>query len=309
MAAAWRLGSGEPAQQAGPAVIVLPFTPLDGGERGQLLANGLTASLIADLMRFDGMLVFAGLPESRGRTELPGVANGLPAYLVAGSVERGSDRVRVTARVTDRDSGQVLWSQTYDRSLTTKEIFDVEAELTAAIVSQLAQGNGVITAAAAKRLRQSRPATLFAYDCAQRAFAYRRTFAKELYIGVRSCLEEAVRLDPNYAAAWAMLAYVHMDAARFDFVEPAAKRARWRPGSPPRNTRWTLASRSPTALQSLAALRFATGDYDEAERIQRQAIALNPHIRRPWRSWATAWCFVAGGMRASLCCRRRSTAA
>ena len=108
VAAAWRLGSGEPAQQAGPAVIVLPFTPLDGGERGQLLANGLTASLIADLMRFDGMLVFAGLPESRGRTELPGVANGLPAYLVAGSVERGSDRVRVTARVTDRYSGQVL---------------------------------------------------------------------------------------------------------------------------------------------------------------------------------------------------------
>ena len=271
------MGSGEPAQQAGPAVIVLPFTPLDGGERGQLLANGLTASLIADLMRFDGMLVFAGLPESRGQTELPGIANGLPAYLVTGSVERGSDRVRVTARVTDRDSGQVLWSQTYDRSLTTKEIFDVEAELTAAIVSQLAQGNGVITAAAAKRLRQSRPATLFAYDCAQRAFAYRRTFAKELYPGVRSCLEEAVRLDPNYAAAWAMLAYVHMDAARFDFVEPAAKPGEMAAGLAAAQHAVALASRSPTALQSLAALRFATGEYDEAERIQRQAIALNPH--------------------------------
>lgn len=280
LGAAWRLGHGgdaEPAQQAGPAVIVQPFAPLDGGESGQLLASGLTASLIADLMRFDGMQVFAGPPESQGGIELPDAAVGLPAFLVAGSVERSTDRVRVAARLTNIDSGQVLWSQSYDRSLTTEEIFDVEAELTAAIVVQLAQGDGVITTAATKQIRQNRPATLFAYDCVQRAFAFRRTFARELYPSVRSCLEEAVRLDPDYAAAWAMLAYAHMDAARFDFVAPPERAGEMAAGVAAAQHAVDLAPRSTTALQSLAALRFAAGDHEEAERIQRQAIALNPN--------------------------------
>ena len=129
----------------------------------------------------------------------------------------------MTARLSERDSGRVLWSKSYDRALGTNAIFDVEAELTAAITDQLAQVYGVINAAAATQLRHDRPATLFAYDCVQRAFAYRRTFAKKLYPPVRACLEDAVRRDPNYAAAWAMLAFAHLDAARFGLVEPDAR--------------------------------------------------------------------------------------
>ena len=40
-------------------MVVVPFEPLTGGEGGQLLASGLTNGLIADLMLFDGMQVFA----------------------------------------------------------------------------------------------------------------------------------------------------------------------------------------------------------------------------------------------------------
>jgi TolB-like protein len=58
--------AGEPTQQAGPAVIVLPFQPLAGGEGGQLLASGISAGLMADRRRFDGLPVCAGLPESQG---------------------------------------------------------------------------------------------------------------------------------------------------------------------------------------------------------------------------------------------------
>jgi TolB-like protein len=47
-------------------VIVLPFEPLAGGERGQLPASGISAGLMADLRRCDGLQVFAGLPESQG---------------------------------------------------------------------------------------------------------------------------------------------------------------------------------------------------------------------------------------------------
>ena len=269
--------AGDQPQQTGPAVVVLTFEPLGGGDGGQLLASGLTAGLIAELMRFDGIQVFTGLPAGQGGEDLPPAATGTLAYVVAGTVEREPSRVRVTARLTDRSSGEVLWSERYDRALTTTEIFDVQAELSGAIVGRLAQVYGVITQAAARQLRRTRPETLFAYDCVQRAFAFRRTFAMELYWPVRTCLEEAVRRDAGYAGAWAMLAFAHMDAARYELVEPAARAGELKAGLDAAQRAVELAPGSVPGLQSLAALRYATGEFDEAERVQRQAIALNPN--------------------------------
>ncbi|MFL5337591.1 MAG: tetratricopeptide repeat protein [Geminicoccaceae bacterium] len=260
-------------QRSGPAVVVQPLQVLGNTDGGKFLATGLTSGLVSDLMRFDGLQVFTGV-DSKGTVP---AAAGVPAYLVAGEVERGASRIRVTARLTDRGSGQVLWSETYERALTTAEIFDVERELTAAIIGQLAQVYGVINTEAMKQLGQGRPATLFAYDCVQQAFAYRRTFAKELYPGVRSCLEEAVRRDPDYAAAWAMLAFAHLDAARYGLVEPALRPVELRAGLDAAQHAVDLGPGSVVALQSLAALRYGSGDFDEAERLQRQAIALNPN--------------------------------
>ena len=208
-----------------------------GGEGSQLLASGLTNELITTLMRFDAIQVFAGAPTGQGSTELPPAAAGARAYVVAGSVHRAPNQLRVTAHLTDQASKQVLWSQSYDRSLTTSDIIDVEAELVAGIVGRLAQPYGVIAEAATRRLSQGRPETLTAYDCVQRALAYRRTFAEGLYPAVRSCLEEAVQHDPGYADAWAMLAFAHLDAARYGLVEPAARPGEMaaglrRPGAP-----------------------------------------------------------------------------
>ena len=134
---------------------------------------------------------------------------------------------------------------------------------------------------------------MFAYDCVQRAFAFRRTFDLEAYPTVRACLEEAVRRDPNYAGAWAMLAFAHMDAARFELVDPPARPGELDAGLAAAQHAVELAPESVRSLQSLAALRFARGEYDEAERVQRQAIALNPHD--PESLAQLGWRLVARG--------------
>src|SRR4051794_6245362 len=181
-----------PARASEPAVLVLPLEAA-GDEDSRLLASGLTGELIATLMRFGALQVFAGAPPEQGGAALPPAAAGASAYVVAGRVGREPGRVRVTARLTDRASGQVLWSGSYDRALTTSDIFDLEAELAASIAGRLAQPYGVIPEAAAKGLGEGRPESVSAYDCVQRALAYRLTFARELYAPVRSCLEQAVR--------------------------------------------------------------------------------------------------------------------
>jgi tetratricopeptide (TPR) repeat protein len=224
-------------------------------------------------MRFDAFRVFLGSPTSRAESG-PSAA---VAYVVSGSVERTPTRIHVSARLTDRPTGQVQWSRSFERSLTTADILDVRAELSSGIVSHLAQPYGIVNTAAAARLSLARPETLFAYDCVQRAFAYRRTFAKEAYPPVRACLEEAVRRDPGYADAWAMLGFAHLDAARFGFVEETAKAGEMIAGLRAAQRAVKLAPTSVRSLQSLAALRFMSGDYDGAEQIQRKAIEANPN--------------------------------
>jgi TolB-like protein/Tfp pilus assembly protein PilF len=265
------------AREAEPAVLVIPLEAATGDEGSRLLASGLTDELIVALMRFDALRVFAGVLPSQGSAELPPAAAAAAVYIVTGRVERTPSRIRVTVRLTDHGSSQVLWSQSYDRALMTANIFDLEAELAAGIASRLAQPYGVINEAATRGLSQAHPESLTAYDCVQQALTYRRTFAKDLYPPVRSCLQDAVQHDPGYADAWAMLAFVHLDAARYELVDPAERSGEMAAGLEAALRAVTLAPDRVRPLQSLAALRFMSGDYDEAERAQRRAIALNPN--------------------------------
>lgn len=112
----------------------------------------------------------------------------------------------------------MLWSESYDRALTAGNLFEVEDDLSAQIVQRLASIYGVISQTTARHLEQARPANLSAYDCVQRAFDYRRTFDAAKFPAVRSCLDETIRSEPGYAMAWAMRAFLHLDAARFGRV-------------------------------------------------------------------------------------------
>jgi TolB-like protein/Tfp pilus assembly protein PilF len=269
--------AGRIAQAAGPAVIVQPFRSLSPGEDGRLLASGITGELIADLMRFDNLEVYAGAPPEPGEADMPPAAAERVAFVVTGGVQEEDPRFRVTVRLTDRATGQVLWSQRFDRDTKPADILDVQAEIAAGVASHLAQPYGIVTSAAAQRLGQAEPATMFAYNCVQRAFAFRVAFSRELYPPVRACLEESVRRDPGYADAWAMLAFAHLDAARFGLAPPAAKAGEMAAGLEAARHAVALAPKRARSQQALAALLFMSGDHEAAERVQRAAIALNPN--------------------------------
>lgn len=262
------------AQEAGPAIVVMPLRSVGEGEGSELVATGMTADLIADLMRFDGLRIFAGpLPTSSAEEPMAERV----AYVVSGAVERTPTRIRVSAQLVDRPTARVLWSQAFERSLSTTEIFDVRHELASGIVSHLAQPYGIINSDAAAQLAGAPPETLFAYDCVQRAFAYRRSFEKSAYPPVRACLEEAVERDPLYADAWAMLGFAHMDAARFGLVPAEARAGEFADGLAAAERSVELAPESARSLQALAALQFINGLVDTAEATQRRAIEMNPN--------------------------------
>ena len=98
-------------------------------------------------------------------------------------------------------STQVLWSQSYDRALSTTNVFDVWADLSAAIAGQLAQVYGVITAAASRAPGRARPQSLLPTIVYNGRLPTDGRLRRMTLPPCPACLEEAVRRDPGYAGA------------------------------------------------------------------------------------------------------------
>ena len=259
---------------AWPRLVVQPFRNVGGGELGEWLALGLTENLIAELSAFDCVEIYAELP---GVSPLAGDSD--LVFVLGGIVEHGLDRVRITVRLAGQRSGQIAWCGRIQRSLASMAVLDVTAEVAGAMAGRLAGPYGVIHRAALPQLAATRSPDdpWLAYASVQRAFAFRRTFARSAYPEVRADLELAVRHWPDCAAAQAMWAFALLDAARFGIVDPAARADELHVGLQAAQLAFELAPDSSLALQSLAALRYASGDVEVAERLQRRAIARTPN--------------------------------
>jgi TolB-like protein len=280
-------------QQAGPAVVVHPFTAPAGDEDAALLAAGVTNELITDLARFDGLAVYAGAGAGAEGDAVAPVATGGAGFVVAGNVARDAERLHVSVRLAERESGRIVWSERYERSPTIDGLLALETELSAGIAAWLAQPYGIIHTTVARGATEARPATLFAYDCVQRALLFRMTSDRTSYPGVRQCLEESIRRDPGYADAWAMLAFAHLDASRFGMVETASREVELAAALSAAQRATRLAPDRVRGLQALAAARYMSGAFDEAERLQRRAIERNPND--PESRAQLGWRLVARG--------------
>ncbi|WFU51147.1 hypothetical protein [Sinorhizobium terangae] len=264
----------------GPAVIVLPFEALSSGEDDRFLAAGLTQELITDLMRFGGFRLFS-LPASfRQDANADPVALGqrlAASYVVKGNLRSDARIVRVGVQLIETRSGQLLWSETYDLSMTPNALLSVQHDLSTRIAAMLGQPYGIVNNDAASHLLEGDAPSMPSYDCILRAYAYRRTFSAELYAPALKCLEESVRRDPQYAAAWAMLGWLHLDAARFDWAPEGRWEAEFEQAFRAAEHAVALDPTSALALQALSSINYYAGRHDEAERIQRKALKLNPN--------------------------------
>jgi hypothetical protein len=146
------------------------------------------------------------------------------SYVVRGSVQSGPGTLRLAAHLADATTGQVLWSGSYDRALTPDNLLGMESELSAAVATALGEPYGVLHDATSRRLAAAGAPSMPTYACILRAYEYRRSFSDALFAPAMACLKAAVVQDPDYADAWAMLGWLHLDAARMDLV-PAAEHA------------------------------------------------------------------------------------
>jgi TolB-like protein len=270
----------ESASARGPALLVLPFNVHGDGAGVPVLAAGISERLIADLKRFPDIRLY--VPRANGAqpalADLAGTGQRETAsFVLTGSVNAAGAGVRVGAQLVDGTSGRVIWAEQFDRELQASSLLDLEADIAAAIATALGQPYGIIQIELTGRLPNEVAPSMPSYECVLRAYAYRRTFATELHAPILACLEAAVKRDPDFADAWAMLGWLHMDAARFNLVPAEDKDPAYVRALAAASRAVALDGKSVLALKALASINHYTGNYEESEQIQRQALALNPN--------------------------------
>ena len=207
-----------PSAAAAPSIAVLPFADLSPNKDQEYFSDGLADELINDLAKVPGVRVVARSSafQFKGRNEdLRSVGRKLGvATILEGSVRREGNRVRIMAELIKADDGFQLWSATYDREI--EDVFDVQDEIaraaTAALQIKLV-GTSVETVA---------PANAEAYQAYLQAQSFfgsgedRGNLERAL-----ASADEAIKLDPNYAPAWALRSYVRDIMAAFNMTDMA----------------------------------------------------------------------------------------
>ena len=191
------------------SIAVLPFENLSEDKSNAYFADGIQDEILTRLSKIADLKVISRTSTQRYKKthqKLSEIANQLGvANLLEGSVQKTNDQVRVTVQLIRAANDSHLWAETFDRRLT--DIFSVESDVAKAIADQLrAKLTGQEEQVIAARPTENPEA----YDAYLRGLAYslRTGNSPANTLGAQKYLKEAVRLDPKFALAWALLSYV-----------------------------------------------------------------------------------------------------
>ena len=200
--------AGELSLPAKPSIAVLPFQNLSGDPEQEYFADGVVEDIITGLSRIKWLFVIARNSSFtyKGKTvDVRQVGRELGVrYVLEGGVRKAGGRVRITAQLVEAGTGAHLWADRIDGAL--EDIFALQDQITdkvVAIVEPSLQRSEI------ERSRRKRPDSLDAYDLFLRAVPYTASQTAEDGQAAIRYLEDALRIEPGYAAAHALAAWCY----------------------------------------------------------------------------------------------------
>ena len=196
------------------SIAVLPFVNMSGDKEQEYFSDGMTEELLNSLSRINELQVAAHASSFyfKGRNvDLPTIAHKLNvASVLEGSVRRSGNKIRITARLNNAVTGFHLWSQTYDRDLS--DVLKLQTEIATAVASAL---KVTLLGHETARIELGGTRNPAAFDAYLRAakvyFAHKN---REELQAAMAGYTEAIRLDPNYARAYAARSIALLTIAR-----------------------------------------------------------------------------------------------
>src|SRR5437763_4457669 len=297
-------GAGSPATGSEKSIAVLPLVNQSGDASQEYFSDGLSEELINVLGQIRELRVigrnssfrFKGkADDSRVIGQALRVAN-----LLEGSVRKSGDRVRISVQLVDTANDSQRWSETYNREL--KDIFAVQQEIAKAVADQLrVRLLGSLAIAPSKPSNENLTAN---NAFLQGKYYFEKASVNDAAKGL-AFLDEAIRLDPNYAEAYLLKARMLYFIAIAEGVpgreEFEKARAAYQaalglkydlPGAHAALSYiylfadWNLTAaesevaiekeKTPTVLNNLSNLRVIQGRLEEALELRKETVRLEP---------------------------------
>ena len=265
---------------ADKSIAVLPFENRSEDQANAYFADGIQDEILTRLSNIADLRVISRTSTKQYQSKpanLSEIAKQLGvANILEGSVQKVADQVRVNVQLINPRSDSRLWAETYDRKLT--DIFEVESAIAKAIADQLR----VKLTGQEEQLIAAKPTdNPEAYDAYLRGLAYTLKTAStpNNASAAQKYLREAVRLDPKFALAWALLSFVDSRGYLTETLQPTL---------PLREEARQAAETALTLQPNLGEAIWAKGyyhysylkDYDAAVRYFEQARQLLPNDSR-----------------------------
>jgi adenylate cyclase len=182
------------------SIAVLPFADMSQEGDQEYFSDGIAEELLNLLAKIPELRVISRSSAFAFKSQdldIPSIAAQLNvAHVLEGSVRKAGNRVRITAQLIEARSDTHLWSETYDREFD--DVFAIQDEIASAVVGQLK----VTLLGDRPRVREVDPD---AYALFLQGRHFNNQGSIESYREARTFLEQALAIEPEYAAAWAEL--------------------------------------------------------------------------------------------------------
>ena len=258
-------------------IAVLPFEDLSEDKANSYLADSIQDEILTRLSKIADLKVVSRTSTQSYKSRpanLGEIARQLGvAHILEGSVQKSGDVVRVNVQLIKAANDSHVWADTFDRKL--KDLFSFESEVASAIADRLqaklsGEERQVIAAKPTENVE--------AHDAYLRGLAYslKMVYSHANALAAQKYLKEAVKLDPAFAHAWALLAYV--DAIGYQTLSLPATPGLREEARQAVEKALTLHPNLGEALIAEGYYHYTfVGDYDAAKRYFEQARHVLPN--------------------------------
>jgi TolB-like protein len=185
------------------SIAVLPFVNMSNDPDQEYFSDGMMEAILNHLTKIEGLRITSRttmMTYKGSDKKVPEIANEVGArYVLEGSVQKSETTVRITAQLIDAQSDEHMWSETYDREFV--EIFAIQSEVAQQVALAL---KTQLQPEIIQRMDQIPTENMEAYDLYLRAGGFIGAFNLD-YNDRREWLLQAIKLDSNFSAAYAVL--------------------------------------------------------------------------------------------------------
>lgn len=295
-------------------IAVLPFRNLWPNGEYQFFVDGFGEELTQLFSSFQDIAIIAHhstrkYADSPEDVRVIGSDLGVH-YIIAGSVKRSSEDIRINVQLIKTVNGMQIWSNSYNYPLNIENLTFIQDRIVENVCSVLGGYYGCIIQENSKSNRHN-PTNIESFDATFWNYYFHMNYSKDTYLKAREAFENALKHDPNNATALAMLAelYVLADSLGYPTVDEPVKTAlkltkkalRIEPENQHANHEYGwlnvylqnkeeavraleyALSLNPNSVSLMGGIGFnlaCAGEYERAEILLSHSLDLNPHC--PW---------------------------